>query len=129
MGHGFGLNHADENFNNADLHTCMDYTNHPENNQTPNENDYSILFELYGAEQQRNRDRDNRVLNLRSNWKWQIEDGELPPFVSFTDNTHRQKWRLLKKFKGREIHELDLGRGNRMRALVLLADTDDAELN
>lgn len=30
IGHGFGLGHVDENFDNKDLGTCMDYTNNPE---------------------------------------------------------------------------------------------------
>jgi hypothetical protein len=48
IGHGFGLNHADENFNNRDLGTCMDYTNRPQNNLTPNEENYQTLATLYG---------------------------------------------------------------------------------
>ncbi len=29
IGHDFGLDHQDENFNNPNLGTCMDYTNDP----------------------------------------------------------------------------------------------------
>src|SRR5215203_4601992 len=36
IGHTFGLAHQDENFSNANLNTCMDYTNLPESNQHPN---------------------------------------------------------------------------------------------
>src|SRR5262245_26631587 len=36
VGHTFGLDHQDEIFDNANLNTCMDYTNSPESNQHPN---------------------------------------------------------------------------------------------
>eukprot|EP00588_Corethron_pennatum_P027045 CAMPEP_0194330114 /NCGR_PEP_ID=MMETSP0171-20130528/50629_1 /TAXON_ID=218684 /ORGANISM="Corethron pennatum, Strain L29A3" /LENGTH=365 /DNA_ID=CAMNT_0039091073 /DNA_START=607 /DNA_END=1701 /DNA_ORIENTATION=- len=49
MGHGLGLGHADTNFFNADLNTCMDYTNHPQNNLKPNEGDFAKLGKLYGG--------------------------------------------------------------------------------
>ena len=48
VGHTFGLNHQDENFSNANLNTCMDYTNSPESNQHPNAHDYDQLGTIYG---------------------------------------------------------------------------------
>lgn len=47
VGHVFGLDHQDENFNNANLVTCMDYTNNPESNQQPNTHDYDQLALIY----------------------------------------------------------------------------------
>lgn len=47
IGHTFGLDHQDENFNNANLGTCMDYTNNPSTNQHPNQHDYSQLEAIY----------------------------------------------------------------------------------
>lgn len=47
VGHIFGLDHQDENFNNANLGTCMDYTNAPESNQHPNQHDYEELALIY----------------------------------------------------------------------------------
>jgi hypothetical protein len=47
VGHIFGLNHQDENFNNTNLDTCMDYTNNPTTNQHPNVHDYAMLEEIY----------------------------------------------------------------------------------
>ena len=47
VGHTFGLNHQDENFNNANLGTCMDYTNDPSTNQHPNQHDYDQLLSIY----------------------------------------------------------------------------------
>jgi len=47
VGHTFGLDHQDENFDNANLGTCMDYTNNPSTNQHPNAHDYDMLVSIY----------------------------------------------------------------------------------
>jgi hypothetical protein len=47
IGHDFGLDHQDENFNNANLNTCMDYTNNPASNTKPNAHDYSMIEQIY----------------------------------------------------------------------------------
>jgi hypothetical protein len=47
VGHTFGLAHQDENFNNTNLGSCMDYTNSPGTNQHPNSHDYSMLETIY----------------------------------------------------------------------------------
>jgi hypothetical protein len=47
IGHTLGLDHQDENFTNADLGTCMDYTNNPSANQHPNQHDYDELGTIY----------------------------------------------------------------------------------
>jgi hypothetical protein len=47
VGHTLGLDHQDENFNNANLGTCMDYTNNPGTNQHPNQHDYDELVTIY----------------------------------------------------------------------------------
>jgi hypothetical protein len=47
VGHTFGLAHQDENFNNPNLGTCMDYTSSPSSNQHPNTHDYNQLVTIY----------------------------------------------------------------------------------
>jgi hypothetical protein len=50
VGHTLGLDHQDENFNNANLGTCMDYTSNPEgppSNEHPNAHDYEQLLLIY----------------------------------------------------------------------------------
>ncbi|MBI5946935.1 MAG: hypothetical protein HY875_02210 [Chloroflexi bacterium] len=47
VGHTFGLGHQDENFSNANLGTCMDYTSDPSSNQHPNAHDYEQLETIY----------------------------------------------------------------------------------
>ena len=47
VGHNFGLDHQDEDFNNPNLGTCMDYTSDPSTNQHPNAHDYEQLEAIY----------------------------------------------------------------------------------
>ena len=58
LGHDFGLDHQDENFSNANLGTCQDYTNAPAggvlngfnygpSNEHPNAHDYDMLKIIY----------------------------------------------------------------------------------
>lgn len=47
VGHTFGLDHQDEVFTNANLGTCMDYSNDPSTNQHPNQHDYDMLDTIY----------------------------------------------------------------------------------
>ena len=56
IGHTFGLNHQDEDFTNANLGTCMDYTSDPDgtvanpdqlSNEHPNTHDYAQLESIY----------------------------------------------------------------------------------
>src|SRR3990172_6687568 len=47
VGHTLGLDHQDENFNNANLGTCMHYTSSPGTNQHPNQHDYDQLVTIY----------------------------------------------------------------------------------
>ena len=47
VGHTLGLDHQDEVHTNANLGTCMDYTNSPSANQHPNAHDYAMLESIY----------------------------------------------------------------------------------
>lgn len=50
IGHAFGLDHQDENFDNGNLGTCMDYTSNPSgppSNEHPNSHDYAQLVTIY----------------------------------------------------------------------------------
>ena len=60
IAHDFGLDHQDENSNNANLGSCMDYTNDPDGgaggasssdpaNTHPNSHDYQQLDVIYGG--------------------------------------------------------------------------------
>lgn len=47
VAHTFGLGHQDENFDNPNLGTCMDYTRDPLSNQHPNQHDFDQLVTIY----------------------------------------------------------------------------------
>jgi len=50
IAHTFGLDHQDENFNNPNLGTCMDYTSDPDGpptNEHPNAHDFAQLESIY----------------------------------------------------------------------------------
>jgi hypothetical protein len=50
VGHTFGLDHQDVNFDNPNLGTCMDYTSNPDGppaNTHPNKHDYDELVTIY----------------------------------------------------------------------------------
>ena len=50
VAHTFGLDHQDEDFNNPNLGTCMDYTSDPDgplSNEHPNAHDYDQLEAIY----------------------------------------------------------------------------------
>lgn len=50
IAHTFGLDHQDENFSNANLGSCMDYTNDPDgplSNEHPNQHDFDELEAIY----------------------------------------------------------------------------------
>jgi hypothetical protein len=47
IAHDFGLDHQDEDFDNSNLGTCMDYTSNPASNQHPNAHDFEQLVSIY----------------------------------------------------------------------------------
>lgn len=47
VGHTYGLDHQDTNFDNPNLGTCMDYTRDWSTNQHPNQHDYDELAIIY----------------------------------------------------------------------------------
>ena len=53
VGHDYGLAHVNENFNDPNTGSCMDYTNDPSRNdgagtnEYPNSHDYSMLEQIY----------------------------------------------------------------------------------
>ena len=90
-----------------------DYVLDPQNNQHPNAKDYSILQKVYGTAPVRKLRRFQQKLVRQKD--------RVPHFISFTDKTNQHRWRLLGKNNETEIHELDIGNGDRMIARLWLA--------
>lgn len=106
IGHTFGLDHQDEDFNNPNLGTCMDYTSDPDgppSNEHPNAHDYEQLEAIYS---------------------------HLDPFttisqlVSRSQNNGSDEWgkSLRKDKEGKtSVYERDLGKGEKLFTFVLWA--------
>jgi hypothetical protein len=108
IGHTFGLDHQDENFNNANLGTCMDYTNNPGTNQHPNKHDYDELDIIYAH------------LDSTTTIGQKVGNN----FGADIDTEDQRNWGQLVKVSngGRTaIYELDLGSGRKMVTFVTWA--------
>jgi hypothetical protein len=113
IGHDFGLDHQDVNFNNANLGSCMDYTNDPDgppSNEHPNAHDYDQLETIYA-----HLDDFTTIKAVRAQSQ-EIRDLDL---------SHPSTWgRIVKASPGGRIalFELDFGAGNKVLTYVILAD-------
>lgn len=115
IGHDFGLDHQDEEFGNANLNTCMDYTSDPEDNQHPNAHDYYQLEQIYAH------------LDSTTTVGAATLPRAMPPAMGQLPLDDRTQWGQLVKQSAngrREIYELDFGGGNRVLTHVFWADPD-----
>ena len=107
IGHTFGLDHQDTNFNNANLGTCMDYTNDPSTNRHPNAHDYEEL---------------DIIIYAHLDSTTTISQGAGSSFAVDIDHNDRRTWGQLVKQAGRTaIYELDLGGGSKTVTFVIWA--------
>ena len=103
IGHTFGLGHQDENFSNANLNTCMDYTSNPESNQYPNQHDYDQLESIYAH------------LDSSTSGSDGGSTGCNPKSPKCNPASVPAGWgRLVSKHGPQEVFELDLGGGNKI---------------
>lgn len=118
IGHTFGLDHQDVNFNNTNLGTCMDYTNDPTgtagtngklDNEHPNTHDYDELALIYAHPDGSTTVAPQTVVPLRG--KSAVIDATDVGAVIRTDS------------KGRPaLYERDLGKGDKLFTFVLWAE-------
>ena len=109
VGHTFGLDHQDENFNNANLGTCMDYTRDPSTNQHPNAHDYAELEAIYAH------------LDSINTASQTIAPSSLGNEIG--DDKADWGKTVRKDRKGRDsVFEKDLGKGNKVLTHVFWAD-------
>ena len=124
IGHTFGLDHQDENFNNTNLGTCMDYSNDPSgtagtngtlNNERPNLHDFEQLATMYGHTDS------STTVGQRTN-----------PGASAPGRAGDPQWGLLIRTTngGRtQLFERDLGGGQKVFTFVIWADAESASLD
>ena len=111
IGHTFGLDHQDTTFDNANLGTCMDYTNNPTgplDNEHPNKHDYDELDIIYA----------------HTDSSTTIGQGAANSFAVDIDSDNPRTWgQLVKQTRGgrTSIYELDLGRGSKTVTFVIWA--------
>ena len=118
IGHDFGLDHQDETFDNANLGTCMDYTNDPDggqggasandpSNEHPNQHDYAQLASIYSHLD--NTTTVGQTVNRGADAS-QINRGQFGALVRSTNGGRT------------ELYMLDLGNGQRVYTHVIWAE-------
>ena len=125
VGHTFGLDHQDENFNNANLGTCMDYTNNPGTNQHPNQGDYDELLCIYDPTYK------GRTLSTSTHSCTGTghldstntigQTTKLPNAMTDLDFENSANWgRLVRESRdhGQSVYELDFGGGKKVFTFV-----------
>lgn len=113
IAHGFGLDHQDEDFDNPNLGTCMDYTSRPAGNEHPNAHDYQQLQSIYSH------------LDSTTTVGTATLPRTMPPAMGQIDFDNPGQWgRLVASTRnGRvQVFELDFGGGNRVVTHVFWAD-------
>ena len=121
IGHGFGLPHTDENFNNADLGNCLDYTRTPKNNLHPDISNFNRLKTIYGVTTRRHllgkgnssNVRTRRPLSSKVMAAYEEAIQELEgKMVSIREaNRTSSGWRLLGTHAGGSRYTRNLGEG------------------
>ena len=117
VGHTFGLGHQDENFDNANLGTCMDYTSNPLSNQHPNKHDYDMLLQIYS-----HLDSTNTVGGASA-----AADAQLPAAMVGRDFDRPSSWgQLMKRSRdgARETYVRDFGHGHQLVTHVFWATAE-----
>ncbi len=111
IGHTFGLGHQDEDFYNAPLGTCMDYTIDPTPNQHPNQHDYDMLQTIYA-----HLDAFMTAFTSKASSASAIDDID-------TSNPAERGKVIRKSRDGRSsLHERDLGNGKKVFTFIIWAN-------
>lgn len=110
IGHTFGLDHQDEDFTNANLGTCMDYTSAPGSNQHPNEHDFVELASIYTHLDTSTTIK--KAVTSRNN----LSDSEHTSVSEWGKETRRSK------DGRRSLFEKDFGKGEKVFTFVVWAE-------
>lgn len=117
IAHDFGLDHQDENFNNTNLGSCMDYTSDPDgppSNEHPDGHDFNQLSTIYA-----HLDGTTTV--------GAALPSDAPPAMGQIDFDSPGQWgRLVRSSRTGRVqqYELDFGRGHKVITHVFWADPD-----
>jgi hypothetical protein len=115
VGHTFGLDHQDENFDNPNLGTCMDYTSNPygpPDNEHPDQHDYDELLTIYSH------------LDGSGAAQSTAADTPMPPAMTDIDLEGPAQWGRLRhnNHNGKlALFEADFGHGHKVFTFVIWA--------
>ena len=130
IGHTFGLDHQDTNFDNPNLGTCMDYTSNPDgppSNSSPNQGDYDELLCIYDPASA------GKTLSTPTHsctgtghldsttTVGQTVNNLMPPAMNDVDYSEPHQWgRLIRgsRAAGFAVYDLDFGHGNHIFTFV-----------
>ena len=117
IAHDFGLDHQDENFNNPNLGSCMDYTSDPDgppSNEHPNAHDFAQLEEIYAH------------TDTTTTVGAALPSGTPPAMGQIDFDTPGQWGRLVRSTANRraQVFEVDFGNGNKVITHVFWADPE-----
>lgn len=113
VGHIFGLDHQDENFDNGNLNTCMDYTSDPTSNQHPNQHDYDELGIIYAHT--------HSLTTVQSSIQKLPLGSSITKGVLSSDFENRSEWGKELKNNGHTAqYERDFGNGNKLITFIIL---------
>ena len=131
IGHTFGLDHQDTNFNNPNLGTCMDYTSNPDgppSNTRPNQGDYDELLCIYDPGTA------GRTLSTQTHsctgtghldsFTTVGQVTKMPPAMADVDYSGPNQWGKLvsgSRESGISTYDLDFGHGNHIVTRVIWA--------
>eukprot|EP00980_Cylindrotheca_fusiformis_P008928 scaffold1901_cov126-Cylindrotheca_fusiformis.AAC.4 len=153
VGHGFGLPHTDEDFNNADLGNCLDYTENFAFSKSPDASNYQKLAEFYGVVDGGRRRQQGHLRSqvddtaaaavgsvsspLSSSTAtnsmdsstipesvWQRREQALAELEIGDYRQFHSGWRRLHQTKHGQEHVLDLGMGYKLQVQMLLHTTE-----
>ena len=126
IGHTFGLGHQDEDFNNTNLGSCMDYTSSPISNQHPDGHDYVQLELIYNHDHPVEVEEGGGTCNPKAK-KCKAGFSGPPAFDELDLDGPGQWGRLIgASASGRtSVYELDFGNGNKIITHVIWALESD----
>ena len=131
IGHTFGLDHQDTNFNNKNLGSCMDYTSNPLGppaNTSPNQGDYNQLLCIYApGDAGRTLSSPNHSCTGAGHLDSFTTVGQvskMPSAMTMVDYSEPNQWGKLvsgSRESGTSTYDLDFGHGNHIVTHVLWA--------
>ena len=118
IAHDFGLDHQDENFDNPNLGSCMDYTSDPDgppSNEHPNQHDFDQIVSIYSH------------LDSTTTIGQSSLPSAMPPAMGNIQFENPGQWGRLVRSNGNgrvQVFEQDSGNGNRVITHVFWADPE-----